>query len=61
MTTNKLLTCPDLADELGVPLATVYQWIYKGTAPRNIKVGRHRRFRREDVDAWLDAHSTPAP
>lgn len=52
------MTTEELADYLGVPVATVYQWRTKGTGPRAIKVGRHLRFRAADVDAWLDEQAS---
>lgn len=42
-----------LAQELGVPVRTVYAWRAKGTGPRGATFGRHVRFRRADVDAWI--------
>ena len=39
---------------LSVPADTIYRWRYMGTGPRGIKVGRHVRFRAEDVESWLD-------
>jgi excisionase family DNA binding protein len=45
------------ADYLGVPLATVYRWNHLGTGPRPLKIGKHVRYRREDVDAWLEAQT----
>lgn len=44
-----------LAEHLGIPLATVYAMNHRGTGPRRIKVGKHVRYRRSDVDAWLEA------
>ena len=43
-----------LARYLGVPAATVKAWRYKGTGPRGLRVGRHIRYRRTDVERWLD-------
>ena len=43
-----------LADFLHVPLATVYGWRHKGGGPPASKVGRHLRYRRNDVELWLD-------
>ena len=54
---DDLLGPPQLADYLGVSLATIYQWNHKGSGPRRIRVGRHVRYRRRDVDAWLDAQA----
>lgn len=52
-----LLSVQEFADFVGVPVPTVYQWRTKGTAPRAVKVGRHLRFRQEDVDAWVERHA----
>lgn len=42
-----------LAEWLDVPEATVVQWRYKGTGPRGVRLGRHVRYRRADVEAWI--------
>lgn len=39
---------------LKVPVATLDQWSHRGVGPKFIKVGRHRRYRREDVERWLE-------
>lgn len=52
---NRLWSVQDLADYLGVPLQTVYQWRKKGYGPRGVKVGKHVRFRPAEVERWLDA------
>lgn len=45
---------PDaLADYLGVPVRTIYAWRAHGKGPRAHKIGKHLRFRRCDVEAWL--------
>ena len=50
---DRYLTPVDLADLLGVPVETVYQWRRKGTGPRGFRVGRHLRFGPEDVRRWV--------
>jgi len=50
-----LLSVEDLAALLGVPIGTVYAWNHKGVGPRRVHLGKHVRFRRSDVDGWLDA------
>jgi len=45
-----------LAEYLQLRPGTVYIWAQKGKLPA-IKVGRQWRFRREEIDAWLDANS----
>lgn len=54
---DRLLSAQDVADFLGVPLTTLYQWRTKGTAPRAVKVGRHIRFRPADIDAWCERNA----
>jgi excisionase family DNA binding protein len=44
----------ELADMLGVPVATVYQWRYKGIGPRGHRLGKHVRYSADDVAAWLE-------
>ena len=40
--------------ELGIPVHTLYRWRYKGDGPTGYRVGRHVRYRREAVEAWLE-------
>ncbi len=54
---DRLLSVGDLAARYNVPEATVHQWLYKGTAPRSLKIGRYRRWRLADVLQWEDAHA----
>lgn len=53
---ERLLTLPELAAELGVPRSTIFRWRRLGDGPVGIRLGRTLRFRRSDVDAWLDRH-----
>ncbi len=57
MTTETLMSPQELADMLGLPLATVYGFNYRGTGPRRISLGRHVRYRVSDVEAWLERQS----
>ena len=50
---ERLLTIIELAQFLGVPAATLYQWRHKGEGPPGMKVGRHIRYRPEAVREWL--------
>jgi excisionase family DNA binding protein len=49
-----LLSMAELSSYLGVPRQTLYAWRYLGEGPRSIKVGKHVRYRPEDVERWLD-------
>lgn len=44
----------DIAEYLGVPLATVYSWQTKGTGPKFSRIGKYVRYRLSDVDRWID-------
>ncbi|MZD07756.1 helix-turn-helix domain-containing protein [Streptomyces sp. SID5785] len=57
---ERYLTPVDLADLLGVPIETVYQWRRKRTGPRGFRVGRHIRFDPEDVRAWVQSQMEEA-
>jgi excisionase family DNA binding protein len=50
---DELLTQQQLADELQVSLRTLERWRQEGTGPAFIRVGRSPRYRRSDIDAWL--------
>ena len=51
---DQLLTVEDLAEYLEVPVATVYAWRHRRQGPPGFRVGRHLRFRRSDVERWID-------
>jgi excisionase family DNA binding protein len=42
-----------LAEALNVPLTTVYRWRHFGTGPVGLRIGKHVRYNRTDVDRWL--------
>lgn len=50
---DTFLTTEEVLDYLQVNLRTVYRLIKAGTIPA-VRVGRQWRFRRADLDAWLD-------
>lgn len=58
---DALLTPQVVADALGVPLQTLYTWRVKQAGPSGIKVGRHLRYRRSDVEAGLEAQADDRP
>lgn len=52
-----LLTSDDLAAYLDKPIKTLDQWAYKRLGPKYLKIGRTRRYRWSDVDAWVDGQA----
>lgn len=49
-----VLTTSQLAAFLGVPLQTIYDLRHAGRGPRGLRVGRQLRYRRTEVEQWLD-------
>ncbi len=50
---DQLLTPQDLAAYLDVPLNTLYRWRHRGGGPAAFRVGKHIRYRRNDVEQWI--------
>lgn len=50
---ERLLTVEDLAEYLGVPVATIYAWRYHRQGPPGFRVGRHVRYRWADIEEWI--------
>ncbi len=44
-----------VAKSLSVSLATVRRWRYEGGGPPFLKLGALVRYRREAIEAWLEA------
>lgn len=55
--TSPLVSPKELAAHLGMPVATIYQWRYRGEGPPGFKFGNHVRYRWADVEAWIAAHA----
>lgn len=56
-TVDRLMTLAELADMLGVPVNTVYQWRARGEGPPGYRIGRHVRYRRTAVETWLETQT----
>jgi len=54
---KKLLDTLALSDLTGIPKGTFDQWAYLGRGPVYVRIGRHRRYRPEDVERWLDENT----
>lgn len=60
-----LLSVQELADYLGLPVQTIYDWRVHGKGPRAHKVGKRIRFAISDIRVWVErqrevAVSTPS-
>jgi excisionase family DNA binding protein len=51
---ERLMTPQEVADFLAMPVLTLQTWRAKRRGPRIYRVGRHVRYRREDVEEWLE-------
>ncbi|WP_239160190.1 helix-turn-helix transcriptional regulator [Virgisporangium ochraceum] len=54
---DPLLSVDQVARWLGKPKATLYAWRSRGLGPRAIRVGNVLRYRRSEVEGWLDANT----
>ena len=51
---DRLMTPSEVAEYLGVAERTLDQWRYRREGPDFLKPGGAVRYRRVDVDRWLD-------
>src|SRR5271156_2586309 len=54
-----LLTMRDLAERTGFSLSTLERMLARGKLPTPLRFGRNVRFRRADVERWLEEHAEP--
>lgn len=54
----ELMTVQEVSELTKVPVGTFYGYRTKGGGPRSLKLGRHLRYRRSDVEAWIDAQAS---
>jgi predicted DNA-binding transcriptional regulator AlpA len=51
---HRTWTPEDVSAFLGVPVATLYQWRHRGIGPKSRRIGRHVRYKPEDVRVWFE-------
>ena len=58
---DPFLTIDEVSRYISVPRATLYSWRSRrrGFGPPAIKMGGILRYRKSDVDAWIDKHREP--
>ncbi len=61
MMTKEWLTLGEAAEMLGVHPGTLRHWADKGRLPVHRTQGKHRRFRRSDLELWIRAQQASAP
>ena len=54
---ERLWTPQEVAGYLGVPVRTLYAWRSRGAGPQGLRVGKHLRYRKADLDAWLEGQA----
>ena len=54
MSNEKYLTIDDLCELLTVSPKTVHSWRHRGVGPASFKAGKHVRYKRSDVDVWME-------
>lgn len=53
------LSPQELAERYGLPVQTLYGWRVKHKGPRAMRIGKHVRYRIEDVLAWEESQLDP--
>lgn len=56
-----LLNINELAEYLGVPVSTIYDWRTNGKGPRAYRFGKRIMFGVTDIHAWMDTMREPSP
>ena len=54
-TLPRLLTTPEVAEALRVPVRTIHLWRSKGIGPVGTRLGKRIVYRADDVAAWFEA------
>jgi predicted DNA-binding transcriptional regulator AlpA len=57
---DRLWSIEDVSYYLGVPVGTLYYWRCRGQGPSSSRLGRHVRYRADDVRAWVAGQTSRA-
>jgi excisionase family DNA binding protein len=55
--TDRLMTMAEVSDLLRIPVSTLYGWRHRGEGPAGYRIGRHVRYRRAEVEAWIETRA----
>ena len=58
---ERLMTLLEVSQLLGVPVATLYGWRQRAEGPTGYRIGRHVRYRRAAVEAWIETQADQRP
>jgi excisionase family DNA binding protein len=54
---ERLMTIDEVAEYTRLSKSTLYKLGSQGRGPKAARLGKHLRFRRSDVEAWIAANS----
>jgi excisionase family DNA binding protein len=54
---DALATPEEIAELLRVPVQLLYRWRYERKGPPSFRIGRYVRYRRSEVERWLDSQA----
>lgn len=57
---QELLDVQDVSAITKIPVRTLRLWRHEGRGPRAFRIGKHLRYRRQDVAAWIDEEARRA-
>ena len=61
MSNSEWVSLGEAAEIIGVHPATIRNWAERGELPCRRTPGGHRRFRRSDLEQWLETHRATRP
>jgi len=60
MEKERLMTIQDVGEYLRIKERTIYSWVQKGQIP-GFKIGSTWRFKKEDIDMWIEERKRDTP
>jgi excisionase family DNA binding protein len=57
--TKRFFNIKELSEYIGISIDTIYFWVYQKSMP-SYKIGKHRRFKVEEIEEWLNKRRTIA-
>jgi excisionase family DNA binding protein len=54
---REIFNVKEAAQLLGVTVSAIRRWLREGRAPASFRAGRLIRFRRSDIDVWIEQNT----